>query len=429
MNRLFLFFTLLFLSALCIAQPPYKEVFQRKYYDSEYPQKMPVLFRAYPVHLGDNQYRVYLPLEVQYRFMQFIRSANQFQAGGEVEFAFSSQSSNEIVRKIKTLQVTSNDFTETLSRDKYFTYIDSIDLPADRYRIAVKYNDVNGAQQISFSRNLNLKEAGDFYSPLPLLVSLRESDTTTFREVDGTPSPLMGHWNFDLDLGVYLQSWQADGASTLRIHAEVLNSDKGVSVMEVDSVIQSPGHDFALQFRVPREKLSEGRHRLHVMYYYQGDSTRHSLPFNVTWFKKPRSLWSLRLATGPLEYIVDKETLKDLNSGKDAERQAKLADFWREKDPTPDTPFNELQNEFYSRVDSTLAQFSSKRVAGWRTDRGQVYITQGVPDRIEDHSLDPVSNPFLRWIYILEDREVVYTFESLEGRKKYRLLDTTERGL
>ncbi len=48
--------------------------------------------------------------------------------------------------------------------------------------------------------------------------------------------------------------------------------------------------------------------------------------------------------------------------------------FWKARDPSPHTPVNEYQVEFYHRLD-----YAKRRLGGAHTDRGQIYIILGKP--------------------------------------------------
>ena len=105
--------------------------------------------------------------------------------------------------------------------------------------------------------------------------------------------------------------------------------------------------------------------------------------FQSYWSNIPASLLSLDVAIDMLRFIVDKDTIKQINSGSDREREQKFRDFWTKKDPTPDTEFNELQAEYYRRIDYAYEEYSSEQQPGYESDRGKVYIRFGKPDDIK----------------------------------------------
>jgi GWxTD domain-containing protein len=68
----------------------------------------------------------------------------------------------------------------------------------------------------------------------------------------------------------------------------------------------------------------------------------------------------------------------------DEERDQFIEQFWLRRDPTPDTEENEYKEEHYRRIAYANEHFPAGK-AGWRTDRGRIYIVFGPPDEIDSH--------------------------------------------
>lgn len=68
----------------------------------------------------------------------------------------------------------------------------------------------------------------------------------------------------------------------------------------------------------------------------------------------------------------------------DDEREKFIEEFWRVRDPDPDTEENEYKLQFYERVAYANEHFTSGK-AGRFTDRGRIYIKFGKPDSVESH--------------------------------------------
>ncbi|MGB7283617.1 MAG: GWxTD domain-containing protein, partial [Candidatus Acidiferrum sp.] len=66
------------------------------------------------------------------------------------------------------------------------------------------------------------------------------------------------------------------------------------------------------------------------------------------------------------------------------EREQYIEDFWRRRNPDPDSPENTFREEHYRRIAYANEHFSSG-IPGWKTDRGHIYILWGPPDEIESH--------------------------------------------
>jgi GWxTD domain-containing protein len=71
------------------------------------------------------------------------------------------------------------------------------------------------------------------------------------------------------------------------------------------------------------------------------------------------------------------------------ERDAFVSQFWKRRDPTPDTDVNETQLEFTRRVDYArehLANADSAAVPGYETDRGRWYVLFGAPETLRTNA-------------------------------------------
>jgi len=82
----------------------------------------------------------------------------------------------------------------------------------------------------------------------------------------------------------------------------------------------------------------------------------------------------------------------------DDERQQFITQFWLRRDPTPDTEANEMKEEHYRRIAWANDKFSAA-IAGWKTDRGAIYIQHGPPDAIDSHGATPSNYPYETWRY------------------------------
>ncbi len=99
-------------------------------------------------------------------------------------------------------------------------------------------------------------------------------------------------------------------------------------------------------------------------------------------------------------YIItpkEKEVFVQLES--DNERDLFIEQFWRQRDPTPNTPRNEFKDEHYRRIEYANKKFGrGTPTKGWRTDRGKYYVMLGGPYHVERFST-PDINPIEIWYY------------------------------
>ncbi|MGH9532944.1 MAG: GWxTD domain-containing protein, partial [Terriglobales bacterium] len=99
----------------------------------------------------------------------------------------------------------------------------------------------------------------------------------------------------------------------------------------------------------------------------------------------------------------------------DEERENFIEQFWIRRDPTPDTLENEYREEHYRRIAYANERFAAGK-AGWRTDRGRIYVMFGPPDQIDSH---PSGGSYDRPIEEGGGRTSVFPFETW----RYRYLE------
>src|SRR6266576_3344703 len=84
--------------------------------------------------------------------------------------------------------------------------------------------------------------------------------------------------------------------------------------------------------------------------------------------------------------ITDEEKKAFKKLATDDERERFIEEFWRRRDPDPDTDENEFKEEYYERIAYANEHFSSG-IPGWKTDRGRIWIMYGKPDERETHPM------------------------------------------
>ena len=107
-------------------------------------------------------------------------------------------------------------------------------------------------------------------------------------------------------------------------------------------------------------------------------------------------------------YIITDEERKAFKKlATDDEREHFIEEFWRRRDPDPDTDENEFREEYYERIAYANEHYASG-IPGWKTDRGRIYITFGKPDEIETH---PAGGTYQRESYEGGGSTSTYPFE------------------
>jgi len=109
---------------------------------------------------------------------------------------------------------------------------------------------------------------------------------------------------------------------------------------------------------------------------------------------EPLSQWSKQWLEEVVPYIINEAEKKIfVNLPTEAERGKFIANFWKRRDPIPETQENEFKLDYYKRIAMANKFFGASGIDGWRTERGKIYILLGPPHEIQ-RDMSPTSSSF-----------------------------------
>lgn len=146
---------------------------------------------------------------------------------------------------------------------------------------------------------------------------------------------------------------------------------------------------------------------------------------------------SLMAAAVPLEVIAQSGELA--NWDKSLSLRAKrnfLTQFWAARDPTAGTPRNEAREAFYQQVQLANAEYRETGQgsrAGWRSDRGRIYLRNGPPDEVKQQGahgeggrLQSRALAWAVWRYTNSGKDRFYIFVDRTGLGTYSLVRSND---
>jgi len=122
-----------------------------------------------------------------------------------------------------------------------------------------------------------------------------------------------------------------------------------------------------------------------------------------------------------LRYIANQNEWKVLRKIPESKYHDAIESFWQANDPSPGTLRNENREFFYHRILQADEQFTiHKRMPGWKSDRGRIYIKFGDPDQIVGDAF-PIGKPSsITWHYFRFNRSFIFTDERGFGQYTLR---------
>ena len=373
-----------------------------------------------------------------------------FVANADISMELLDQNGVSVARELARKTIGAVDPEPKKHRDDFVEGILSFAVPPGDYTIAFQINDLESNRQ--FLETSEKVTARDFardslgLSDVLFVEPSEHSANSAFTPVNLGGDAFFGH-NFDAYLEfVYRGSHDSDLRLSYSlykledrsndttffardsVHAGAVRSTKAFSIEQNetgygyrDTAVTSSRVLSAL-LPVDGNQLPRGSYELRVT-VSDDKITRSTLhPFEVRWVDMPRSLWDLEFAIETLQYIATKDELSDLRAMFAKDRKGLFEDFWKKRDPTPRTAFNEAKAEYYRRVDYAIDNFGTVTIPnGFKTDRGKVYILYGDPTHTQ-RTFSPTNPPRETWEYQNLKKRFVFVDESLNGN--YKLVAT-----
>jgi len=227
--------------------------------------------------------------------------------------------------------------------------------------------------------------------------------------------------NSQSDFSAFTLVYPQENSDSLLVEYRI-SEVKGAKIVNNSKVFQANKNiiPYCISFKDIITK--PGQYSLTVNVKSGKQSTEINKKFNVNWGKIKLQQNNFELAIEQLKLIAHKRTVAIISDAPETEKKALYDQFWKERDPTPDTPGNELQQEFIQRVNFANQNFSENFPTrdGWETDRGEIYIKYGPPTQVERQQLE-LSRPGVEiWYYAKLDRK--YYFADRNGFGVYRLV-------
>ncbi|CUU04571.1 GWxTD domain-containing protein [Candidatus Thermokryptus mobilis] len=378
--------------------------------------------------LSENESRVDLYVQVPYEFLQFTKGDNYYSAKYEVTVSIFTPKGKLVTEKGWTHEVKTNNFNETISRAYWDVSSSFIKLPLGDYKISVQVIDLDtkrGFRKEGFVTVRNFTKNPITMSDIMMVSSVKIENETKTIIPNISKTITSTNQNFYLFFEVY-NNTDKDDSINITYKINRIKKKKKIESINVYSggatEFVKPGKN-SIIVEVKNPNLGFGDYVIFVEARLKSNSDNYSIaqtPFLVRWHEFPELISDLDKAIEQLVYIAKPEEINYIKSAQDeAEKERRFLEFWRKKDPTPNTLKNELMEEYYGRVKYANEHFSHY-IEGWKTDMGMVYIIFGPPSSVDRHPFDIDSKPYEIWYYYEINRRFIFLDET--GFGDYRLI-------
>ena len=361
---------------------------------------------------------------VPYQGLQWIRPgpphpSEHYAAAIEIAVEFEPHGGKQLYGDVWERRLVVGSFDESRAPRAVITERRTFQLPPGSYQVTCTVQDINAGTSSRASDHLTVPD----YSKVPvgfadLELGLADS-VQNFRPV---PTRVFGPEVKSLAARVAMfdrrpGAWPRHYTFRYRVIEEAgqpsVEKSVGVTMSRsAEPVIVGPiATDLFVGSYTLEVGLSEGKNRWRV-----------ERAFEVEESGPPRGQEFQKILE-PLAYVATSEEIDFLRNLPPDRQQAGWDQFWKRRDPTPDTPRNEALVEFIRRLRYAEHHFQGYG-PGWRSDMGRIYIRHGAPDQIENHPATTDSPQLEIWFYNNPYRR--YVFGDREGFGRYALLSPTD---
>jgi GWxTD domain-containing protein len=367
-------------------------------------------------------------LEVYYKIhnhhLSFVKTEKDYLANYELRFLV-LRKGRQVAGTSREEQYRVPEYSQTSSRQDYIINQLILQIEPGKYEAKVTLID----KSVQKGYTLELPFSIPDYAELDLAFSDVEFAEKVGDTVAGSqfnklhkeiiPKVRESQGNYRDSLTFYFEAYSRQPQS---VQVNYLVSDyigKLIKKEKEEVVLNAAQHSFIRTMGI--SALSPGRYTLSIFVPGSGSQKRAQTKqeFEVEWSIDYYVVHNFKEAIAYLSYLATGEELKALKNAPPEKRAQAWLDFWKSKDLTPDTPENEVQDEYYRRIRYANDNFGLSSKAGWKSDMGMVYIKYGAPDEIERHPYDKASKAYEVWYYYSQRR--IFTFLD-DGYGEYRLL-------
>lgn len=137
-------------------------------------------------------------------------------------------------------------------------------------------------------------------------------------------------------------------------------------------------------------------------------------------FDKYNQLFTKKDQLKQLKYIANQNEWKVISRLADKDIDRAIEYFWEKHNNSPGTFKNDLREIFYERVLKADELYTiHKKLPGWKSDRGKIYIKKGPPDEILEDSFPIGRYPYIEWHYYRDN--TIYLFLDKSGYGNFQL--------
>jgi GWxTD domain-containing protein len=372
---------------------------------------------------GESSLTLYV--RVKYSKLTFLKQRETFTAMYEIVASFLDSRGAMVCEKLWTDTVSTTKYAQTISKDLAREMSFNVNLPPGNYTAVIQFRDKESGRSSEQRRSISVKNFKREEPSISSIMIVRtEFDTAGRVEYSPNLSSVVALSSKEVGPQVYYEVYNAEKYETLTLKYTITQRTRREQVIDTYRRTLTPaGRQTRVLDTLSSQKIKGGDYLLTIGIEDKNQRIidESSIVFLVRVQGASFLIQDIDKAIEQLEYIATWEEISKMREAKTHEEKVRLFnEFWKRYDPSPGTEENELQLEYYSRIEYANQNFSSY-AEGWRTDMGRIFVKYGMPDVIERQPSMMNQRPYEIWVYQQHNLRLIFVDVSW-GFGNYRLL-------
>jgi GWxTD domain-containing protein len=352
---------------------------------------------VYSIPSSDSTLQSFYYYKIPVASLIFSKDNGNYSASFQIAVEISDSNSNLILREFKDRSVIFDDFQRTIDPSTYVEGLISKVIKNRTILFTSRITDINSQKEI-FSKEHVIRKYDKKESEFLFPIILAGTEIKCLEKASRVISNFGGFIPFEnnpydilipcvdttvdkIFVGVISQKDTIFKGLSVRKESDRIGlTECDGRVILVSDAVSSLTNNFYVTGLT--NKLKEGPIEI-ILSNAENFENKKSFKLIVKWFNKPRSLNDPESAIRLLRFVTPEDSVLKILKGK-GKPDILLNEYWKKKDPSPETEFNELMAEYYERIDYSFLNFSTiTGLSGIESDRAKIYILYGNPSSID----------------------------------------------
>ena len=347
---------------------------------------------------GTDSLNLYMYMALPLNYFVFKKNIDHFFSEVTFTLVISDKEQNtQIYRDSWKEGITKSYYEDTRDPDNYFMTEKNISLLSGTYNLFLNVQDEDSRKNWKIVKEIKLERIR-YLSPSLLFIKEKNGQLNQMDFIIQKTDTIWLRTQVNLP-----DSSDQDIEYTISYNESIIDSGE-IEISYVGVGIQNLYH-----IPIPFTQHKRGRYEIELSFLEDKQIT------SFSYSDKTKNYWTddVDEVVGVMQYILPYSEYKKLRGKEDSEKWNTINKYWKDKDPSPETPENELLIELNERV-----RFSNKNFSilmhGWRSDRGRIYIIYGEPHIVDESYQDSMGYHYQKWVYS-NGKEFIFIDRAMSG--------------